>query len=134
MRDDNGVQESLVVSDIQIDVTRENESTERDIENASTQINSQNTYRMSSLRFVVANARSLAPKIRSLIDYFNELELSFALITESWLKDGPELVDSLQDLEMGEDLKIMHHNRKSRRGRTAGGGVALVYDLSLIHI
>ena len=47
-----------------------------------------------NLSFIVTNARSLAPKIDSLVDSFEELELSFAVISESWLR---------QDERMNED-------------------------------
>ena len=40
----------------------------------------------SNMKFVLTNARSIMPKLYSLIDYFTELELSFAMITETWLK------------------------------------------------
>ena len=86
----------------------------------------------TSLRFVTANARSLAPKIRSLITCFDELDLHFSLINESWLKDGEKLEEDAQDLELGQNLKIFHRNRTLRRGKTAGGGVAILYDKSRI--
>ena len=38
--------------------------------------------------YIIANARSVLPKIHSVYENFNEQKLSFALITETWLKEG----------------------------------------------
>ena len=82
-----------------------------------------------SFNFITTNARSLAPKMDSLVDYFSELDLQFAVITESWLKNGEMLKEAVIDLNAGCSLDMLTHNRKAKRsGRTAGGGVALVYD------
>ena len=89
---------------------------------------------MSKLSFITANARSLAPKMNSLIAHFTELELQFALISESWLKDCPALENDKVDLEAGQGLKMILNNRKSRRNKTAGGGVAIVYDENKIRL
>ena len=80
------------------------------------------------LSVLLANARSLAPKIKSLIEYFEEYCLQIAIITESWLKYGDALDEAKSDLEMGENISIIHRNRLSKRGRTAGGGVLIAYD------
>ena len=77
--------------------------------------------KVTSLSILLANARSLAPKTQSLINYFEEIGLHAALITESWLKNGSELQDNIRDLELGKNITYLHHNRKTRRGRTAGG-------------
>ena len=48
------------------------------------------------------NARSLCPKIHSLIDCFEDLQLTFATITETWLCDGEGLdEEDLSDLALG---------------------------------
>ena len=88
----------------------------------------------TSFRYILSNARSLNPKIGSLIDCFNDLDLHLAIITESWLKPGRELEHDLQDLESGESLAIIHRSRPSKRNRTAGGGVALVYNKDKIRL
>ena len=83
----------------------------------------------TTFNYIVTNARSLAPKMRSLIENFVELDLSMAIVTESWLRDGSKLDECSSDLEMGKNLKIIRKNRPTkRRGRTAGGGVAIVFD------
>lgn len=54
---------------------------------------------ITPFRYILANARSLTPKIESLLDYFDELDLHMAIVTESWLKPGKELEKNLRDLE-----------------------------------
>jgi hypothetical protein len=68
--------------------------------------------------------------MRSLVDNFSNLDLSFAIVTESWLKPGSRLNDYIIDLEAGLNLKIIHISRKTKNGRNAGGGVALIYKPS----
>ena len=86
----------------------------------------------SKFNVLLSNARSLLPKIECLVDHFRNLELSSAIITESWLRPGVKLDEELEDFEWGEKLKVFHRSRKTRSGRSAGGGVAII--LSLIHI
>ena len=83
---------------------------------------------------VVSNARSLAPKMDSLIDIFENLDIHFAIISESWLKPGKQLELDAMDLDHGENLSLIHKSRPSRRGRTAGGGVAIISDTTKIKL
>ena len=77
----------------------------------------------------ITNARSLAPKINSLIDNFSELDLHFSKITESWLREGQPLRDAVHDLNAGCNLDMLTHNRPTKNGRrTAGGGITFVYN------
>ena len=82
------------------------------------------------MKIMLTNARSLAPKIRSLQTFFEEHELDFAMITESWLKDGELLDRDVIDLEFGTNLKILYKNRPVRTAsnRRVGGGVSIVYN------
>ena len=87
------------------------------------------------MRFIATNARSLAPKISSLMDCFNELDLHFAIVTESWLRDGKQLDAAIVDLNAGCNLDMVTHNRKAKsNGRTAGGGIAIVYNKGLLAV
>ena len=56
------------------------------------------------------------------------------MISESWLRDGENLQHDLVDLEEGQGLKMIMNNRKSRRGKVIGGGVAIVYNGSKIKL
>ena len=83
----------------------------------------QNKY--TKLRILLTNARSLSPKIMSLINYFEELDLTIAIITESWLADGKTLDDDLAELELGTNLTVIYKNspvRPTSRRSSAGGG------------
>ena len=82
-----------------------------------------NVERKNKFTFALTNARSLGPKIGSLIDYFEELDISFALITETWLVKGRDLERNVEDLELGENIAIINKNRHNRKG----GGVAILY-------
>ena len=82
----------------------------------------------------MTNARSLAPKANSLAINMQELDAAFSIVSESWLREGNRLDRHLIDLENGEDLKIIHKSRKSKRGKTAGGGVAIVFDKKRYHL
>ena len=78
--------------------------------------------------FMLTNARSLTPKIDSLLNVFDAHQLDFALVTESWLKDGSVLDGDVIDLEYGTGLKILYKNRPTRRRnvRQVGGGVSII--------
>lgn len=82
------------------------------------------------MKFLLTNARSLSPKIISLQTAFEEHELDFALITESWLRDGQLLDRDVIDLEHGSNLRIIYKNRPTRgaNARRVGGGVSIVYN------
>ena len=77
------------------------------------------------IRFILSNARSLVPKITSLIDAMHELDLTFAAITETWFKGGKQLQRELLDIEMAANIKIICRNRKSR------GGVCFAFRASM---
>ena len=69
-----------------------------------------------------------------MIEMFENLSLSFAIVTESWLKQGAKLHDFAIDLEAGEDIGIIHCSRPGKKGRTAGGGVAILYKKKLCQL
>ena len=56
---------------------------------------------MTRLSIINTNARSLKPKLESLIDCMNETDGHVAVVTESWLKDGEALEEAKTDLMMG---------------------------------
>ena len=87
----------------------------------------------SILRYLVTNARSLAPKIMSLVELFEECKLHFAIVTESWLMDGSQLDKDVVDLEHGTDVKIIYKNRpkKPSSRRKVGGGLVIIYNKSM---
>ena len=82
--------------------------------------------RLNKFFFLVTNARSLAPKANSLATNMNELD--------AWLKEGNRLDRHLIDLDKGENLNIIHRSRRSKRGKNAGAGIAIVYDKTKINL
>ena len=59
------------------------------------------------------NARSLCPKVNSLLDCMEELSSSLGIITETWLADGHGLEDDVDDLLHGAGLGMIYRNRKT---------------------
>ena len=82
----------------------------------------------NDITIINTNARSLTPKIDSLLDCFNELQADIAVVTETWLKSGPGLERDLDDLEKGADVLPLTKNRDPHP--TTGvchGRVAVMY-------
>lgn len=84
----------------------------------------------TNLKFIVTNARSIKPKIHSVIDYFDELDLSFAVITETWLKEGSDLTEMKDDLSSGHNIEMINRIRplKTNGQIKIGGGVSILYN------
>ena len=102
-----------------------NEESECSDENDSVNdtINSNSEY---SVRLLLTNARSLTPKIDSLVEAFQTLDLNAASITETWFKGGKGLREGLRDLEGRSGIRVLHRSRDGRSNRR-GGGVALAF-------
>ena len=69
------------------------------------------TLMSTKLAIINTNARSLCPKITSLIDCIDELEATVAVVTETWLADGEPLEKDVADLAHGAGLGLLHRNR-----------------------
>ena len=88
-----------------------------------------------NMKFVLTNARSLMPKLHSLVDCFTEMSLTMALVTETWLHDGN--FDAFKDVLINEHkLNVIYKNRpKKKDGTTVTGGEAtIIYDPQKIHL
>ena len=82
----------------------------------------------NKLTVINTNARSLCPKIESLIDCFEELQVDIAIVTETWYKSGPEFDQGLSKLELGAGLCSLVLNRDPNpTSGIAHGGVAITY-------
>ena len=79
------------------------------------------------LNYINTNARSLRPKITSMIDAFRELDLTFAVVTETWFTDGDRLQKESEDLLLGHGLNCIARNRPPGNAGFSHGGVALLY-------
>ena len=89
------------------------------------------TQKKKSLTVINTNARSLCPKIDSLVDCFEELNVDIAVVTETWLKDGPELDHDLADLELAAGISTLTLNRPPNLAGVAHGGVAVLHRKSM---
>ena len=85
------------------------------------------------LTFINTNARSLCLKIGSLIHCFEEMQVSFGVITETWLTDGDPLLQDVEDLEYGAGLGMIYRNRPANSRGFSHGGVALIYRKSVMN-
>ena len=77
------------------------------------------------MNIINTNARSLKPKITSLLECLNETDTDVAIITESWLRDS-ELEDLRVDLSCGSGFCLFALNRPPNNRGVSYGGVALV--------
>ena len=77
--------------------------------------------------FINANARSIGPKVDSLVDCFDETGIDLAFLTETWLQDGQEHRDLVRDISDCNNLTVLSRNRNELAGNGRQyGGVALV--------
>ena len=85
-------------------------------------------YSHCNLSVILANARSLAPKIESLSDHLHKSKVQIAMLTETWLQDGKKLDDLSAELQHGYSLSMLTRNTHfaANNGRLYGG-VAFIY-------
>ena len=72
------------------------------------------------------NARSLCPKINSLVDCFEEIGANLGVVTETWLSDGRGLEDDVQLFVLGTGLGMLYRNCPNNARGYAHGGVAFL--------
>lgn len=86
-------------------------------------VTDKNEHKMkTNINIINTNARSLCPKISSLIDCFEELNVMLGVVTEMWLTDGATLDEDLIDLERGSGLGAITLNRKLAVNGVSHGG------------
>ena len=86
---------------------------------------SQDVENVAKVRIINANARSLRPKIASLVDKYNELDITFGLITETWFNGGERHEKEVEDLLLGSGITMLTQNREPGTAGVAHGGVAV---------
>ena len=126
------------LSNIELTTPEENDSTISHNEFITTSDSSGSTdcnenkqaNKSSCISFASTNARSLAPKIHSAIDFFTETDLTLMVVTETWLQEGRTLEDNVADLDLGAGLGLIHKGRRGKRG----GGVGILYKKSKISL
>ena len=80
------------------------------------------------------NARSLCPKISSLIDCFTDLTAEVGVVTETGLTDGDSLDKEVEDLMLGTELQMIYRNREANTRGFSHGGVAIIYKEALLNM
>ena len=78
------------------------------------------------------NARSICPKVGSFIDCYKEMDACLAVITETWLRDGQQLEDDVDDLLHGAGVGLITKNRLPNARGVAHGGVAIAFRDSVL--
>ena len=102
-----------------------------EIEDAENEpVEENNKHLITPINIINTNARSLCPKIDSLIDCFEELDVTLGIVTETWLADGVSLDKDVQDLARGAGLDMLCLNRQPNGRGVAHGGVAIVANNS----
>ena len=77
------------------------------------------------LNIINTNARSLCPKMGSLVDCMSDSDSIIGIVSETWLSDGTELVEDIDHLSLATGVRLLCKNReRNNRG----------FSLSLIHI
>ena len=101
------------------------------IENDAANNKNQSKHYLRSISFVNTNARSLMHKVESLGDSFDELDLNFAQVTETWLQSNVDTENLALKLRDGFSLGLLVRNRTNvaSNGRQYGG-IALLFRLS----
>ena len=84
--------------------------------------NTENFKNKNDFNIILVNARSLEPKLFSLIDTMIEIDCQIAMITETWFRGRQDLEQTLEDMQQGLGYGCI---RRDREG--TGGGVAIVY-------
>ena len=79
------------------------------------------------MTLINTNLRSLCPKVNSLVECFEELDAAFRVLTETWLTDGEELQDKLDDLSAGSGIGMVTKNRPANTMGFSHGGVAIAF-------
>ena len=79
-----------------------------------------------NLTYAITNARSLRPKLESMYAAFENLDLDFLIVTETWLTRGPDLDELVRDAEHGHGLSVLTRCRPKTSSRNPGGGVAVI--------
>ena len=80
----------------------------------------------NDMNILLINARSLSPKLFSLVDTMEETDTSLALITETWLRNEHRMNEQQQNMSDGLGYTCMRMDRLTG----VGGSVAIVYKNS----
>ena len=86
-----------------------------------------NNKTVKPITIITTNARSLCPKIDSLVDCMEEMDSAIGMIPETWLADSPSLGTDIDELRALTGLNLIYRNRDPNSNGVAHGGVAIVF-------
>ena len=116
-------------SAVDSDSSDDNDSTIVDLTESTNNKQSDNSYLpRNSFSFINTNARSIGKKAESLFDCFQEKDLDLALVTETWMQDGRQMKEMIEEYSARYSLGAIMKNRNcvAANGRQYGG-VAIIY-------
>ena len=90
--------------------------------------------RKYKLNYLNTNARSLRPKITSLVDAFQDLDITYAVVTETWFSEGDKLKEEAENLLLGKGLGAVTLSRPPGNAGFSHGGVAFIYKDSVAKV
>ena len=64
------------------------------------------------INIINTNARSLLPKLNSLVDLIQENDTKIAFVTETWMQDGQGLDKLGEDVSLGSGLDLIGRGRR----------------------
>lgn len=83
------------------------------------------------LTVINTNARSLCPKLDSLINCFSEMAVDIGIVTETRMRDGDKFETLLSDLRQAAGIGSITKNRRANAETgVAHGGVGIFYRIS----
>lgn len=68
------------------------------------------------LSICLINARSVMPKLYSLVNTLEELRTDICVLTEMWIREDRKIKEQLEDLECLTGYKMICRDREDRRG------------------
>ena len=76
-----------------------------------------------SLDVLLINARSLLPKIESMVETMQEIDCEISIVTETWFQAGKQLDNNIKQIRADYGYEVIKRDRQTTRG----GGMAIVY-------
>ena len=78
------------------------------------------------------NARSLAPKMNSFVDCFNETDCKLAIITETWFGSSSDHAQDMDDVHLSTGIAWITRNRPPVASGVCYGGLAIAFRSSAV--
>ena len=84
------------------------------------------------ISFGLTNARSLWQKMDCLYDYFDNLSMSFVIVTETWFHECEAFGVLQTNAKHGHNLHMINRTRKKLNKSCVGGGVSIIFNKSKV--